>query len=55
MNNYKFLFLCNALVRAVAFICISLVAIQFNKWGILFFYLVPVFMGIEYKGGGDGK
>ena len=44
MSNFKVLFICNALVRAVAFICITLAAIQFNKWGILFFYLVPMFM-----------
>jgi hypothetical protein len=49
MKDFKFVYLWNSLLRAVAFICITIAAIQFNKVGILWFYLVPLFMGIEYK------
>ena len=48
-SDFKVLFVCNAIVRAIAFICTTIAAIEFNKWGILFFYLVPMFMGIDYK------
>lgn len=49
MSNFKVLFICNALVRVAAFICITVAAIFFNKVGVLWFYLVPMFMAMEYK------
>ncbi len=50
MSNVKVLFICNAIVQAIAFICVTVAAISFNKWGILFFYLVPALMAMEYIG-----
>lgn len=49
MSNFKVMFICNAIVRAIAFICVTVAAIQFNKIGVLWFYLIPLCMGIDYK------
>ena len=57
MRDFKSVYLWNSILRAVAFICITVAAIHFGKVGILWFYLVPMFMGIEYKSnekGGEG-
>ena len=40
----KHQFLWNSILKAVAFVCITVAAIQFNKAGVLWFYLVPAFM-----------
>ena len=50
MSNVKVLFICTAIAQVIAFICVTVAAISFNKWGILFFYLVPLLMTMEYKG-----
>lgn len=49
MKDFKFAYMWNSILRAIAFICITVAAIHFGKVGILWFYLVPMFMGIEYK------
>lgn len=48
MREFHTLFICNCIVRAVAFICITVAAIYFGIIGVLWFYLIPMFMGIDY-------
>ena len=48
MKAFQIVYMWNCLLRAVAFICITAASIYFNKIGILWFYLVPMFMGIDY-------
>ena len=40
----KFLYICNCIVVIAAFICVTYAAIVFSKWGLLFFYLIPMGM-----------
>ena len=49
MKDFQIVYMWNSLLRAVAFICITAAAIYFNKISILWFYLMPMFMGIDYK------
>lgn len=49
MKDFKFAYMWNSILRVIAFICITVAAIHFGKIGILWFYLVPMFMGAEYK------
>ena len=49
MKEFKFVYLWNSILRAIAFVCITVAAIHFNTISILWFYLLPAFMGIEYK------
>lgn len=55
MKHFKFVYMCNCILRAVAFICITYAAIHFGKIGILWFYLMPMFMGMDYKSDEKGK
>lgn len=50
MSNHKVLFVCKAIVQAIAFICVTIAAIRLNKISVLWFYLVPLCMGTIYKG-----
>lgn len=54
MKDFQIVYMWNCILRAVAFICITVAAIHFGKISILFFYLVPMFMGIEYKDTEEG-
>lgn len=49
MKSLNTLIICNFLLRCVAFICITVAAIQFDKVGVLWFYLVPFLMTVDYK------
>jgi hypothetical protein len=49
MKDFKFVYLWNSILRAIAFVCITIAAIHFNAISILWFYLLPAFMEIEYK------
>ena len=51
MKDFQIVYMWNSILRAVAFICITVAAIHFGKISILWFYLVPMFMGIEYNNG----
>lgn len=55
MKDFKFAYMWNSILRVIAFICITVAAIYFGKVGILWFYLVPMFMGIEYKSGNESE
>jgi len=56
MMSFNTVHLFNSILRAVAFICITVAAIHFGKVGVLWFYLVPMFMGIDYeKKGGEAE
>lgn len=47
-NNYfKTAWICNSIVRVTAFVCITVAAIKFNSIPVLFFYLIPAFMGLS--------
>ena len=41
------IFMYNAVLRSVAFVCITVAAIYFESAGILWWYLVPAFMGLS--------
>lgn len=45
----KSIFIANYICRAVAFICITLVAIHFEKTSLLWWYILPFLMDISYK------
>ena len=45
-NNIKTMLICNCISTVVAFLCITVAAIAFGKIGILWFYLIPMFMSI---------
>ena len=49
MKKFEGIYMWNCILRAVAFVCITTASIYFGKVGILWFYLVPMLMGIEYK------
>lgn len=55
MKDFKFAYMWNSILRVIAFICITVAAIYFGKVGILWFYLVPMFMGIEYKSDNESE
>jgi hypothetical protein len=40
----KTFLICNAIVRSVAFICITFASIYFRKPSLLWWYVVPVLM-----------
>ena len=44
----KAIYIINHIVIAIAFICITITAISFQKTGILWWYLVPFFMGVLF-------
>ena len=41
------IFMYNALLRSVAFVCITVAAVFFESTSILWWYLVPAFMGLS--------
>lgn len=43
MTNKIFL-ICNAIVRIVAFVCITYAALYLHKPGLLWWYIVPLLM-----------
>ena len=45
----KTLIIMNEITRIAAFICITICAIYFQKTGLLWWYLVPLFMGLSYE------
>ena len=52
MDNSKAIakvFMYNALLRSVAFVCITVAAIWFERAGILWWYIVPALMGLSGK------
>lgn len=49
MDYVKTAFIWNSILRMVAFICITAAAIYFGKIAVLWFYLIPMFMGVESK------
>lgn len=55
MKDFKFAYMWNSILRVIAFICITVAAIHFGKIGILWFYLVPMFMGVEYKSSNESE
>lgn len=54
MKDFKFTYMWNCILRAVAFICITVAAIIFEKPSILWFYLLPMFMSLNYKNEDEG-
>ena len=42
---YKTYFICNAIVRVAAFVCVTLAAMHFNNMHLLWWYVVPLLMG----------
>lgn len=50
MKDFKFAYMWNCILRAIAFICITVAAIHFGKIGVLWFYLGPIFMSLDYTG-----
>lgn len=50
MKDFKIVYAWNAILRMVAFICITYAAVYFNRIAILLFYLVPMFMGVSWEG-----
>lgn len=56
MDIFKIIFICNTIVRAVAFISITVAAVLLQRVGILWFYLVPaLLMDISYERKTGGK
>ena len=53
MKDFKTIYLINAFLRAITFICITYAAVKFDNYGLLWWYIVPFFMGIEYHDGED--
>ena len=43
------IFMYNALLRSVAFVCITVAAVWFERAGILWWYIVPALMGLSTK------
>lgn len=55
MKDFQIVYMWNSILRAVAFICITVAAVHFGKISILWFYLVPKFMGIEYRDSNESE
>lgn len=53
MKDFKTIYLINAFLRAIAFICVTYAAVKFDNYGLLWWYIIPLFMGIEYHDKGD--
>lgn len=49
MNATKIYVIMHELVRIFLVSGITIAAIYFNKWGLMWFYLLPVFMSLEVK------
>ena len=43
------IFMYNALLRSVAFVCITVAAVWFGRASILWWYIVPALMGLSTK------
>lgn len=50
MKDFKVVYFFNTLLRIVMTVCITWAAIYFDRISILWFYLIPFFTGVEYKG-----
>ena len=50
MDDFKIIYICNCILRAVAFICITTAAIYFLKTSLLWWYIVPALMGLPFEG-----
>ena len=48
-NAITKIFMYNALMRSVAFVCITVAAVWFERAGILWWYIVPALMGLSTK------
>lgn len=46
-NALTKIFLYNALMRSVAFVCITIAAVCFKSTAILWWYIVPALLGIS--------
>lgn len=42
--THKTFLICNAIVRSVAFICITFAAMHFQRAALLWWYIVPLLM-----------
>lgn len=51
MNNVKIVMIANTVIKSVAFICITVAAIWFKMPVLLWWYLVPTFVGYSYRSG----
>ena len=53
----KTLFIVSEITRMVAFICITICAIYFQRVGVLWWYIVPFLMGVSFetKKGSDSE
>lgn len=45
----KFFIIMNEITRIAAFICITICAIYFQKTSVLWWYLVPLCMGLSFE------
>lgn len=45
----KTVMIANIIIRSVFFICVTVAAIMFSKPAILCWYVLGIFLGIEYK------
>lgn len=46
--NMKQAIIANAIIRCVFFACVTAAAITFEKMGILWWYILGLFVGFEY-------
>ena len=49
MSDLKFTMITNIIIKSVYIICITLMAIHFEKVGICWWYLLALFLGYDYK------
>lgn len=44
MSNLKLFIICNCIAVVVAFVCVTIASMHFEKAGILWWYIVPMLM-----------
>ena len=49
MSDIMFVALANAAIKIAGFVCITWAAVAFNNYGLLWWYIILIFIGIEYK------
>lgn len=52
MNNLKAVLLASTITKILFCVCVTVAAIHFNNAAILWWYLLSIFFGYEYKTGG---
>lgn len=49
MSDAKFVMLTNIIMRCTLFICVTMAAMHFENATILWWYIMALFMGYEYR------